>query len=349
MQVGLITGQEQIELKEFSDPVAEAGQAVVEVSHCGICGTDLHAFHTGSPYNPAICGHEWAGTVSAVGHDVRGIREGDRVGVGVPSACGQCTECRGGDATHCEYVLSGMLAVGPFSTPYGGFAPSLAVNAERLYPVHAKLTDEDAALLEPATVAVHAVRRTPIALGDTVVVLGAGPIGLLVLQCARASGAGCAVMIEPAPDRRRLASELGATAVIDPTTEDVEARVREECGPRGADVVFECAGIPKTIDQAVTLSRRGGIMSLVGLASLPAEIKPGNWLVKEVRVIASLGYLREEFDHTMQLVADGRLRLDLLHSRTIGLSEMDSAFRSLIANEGDVKVLVDPRRSGLND
>ena len=343
MKVGLITGHEKIELQDFPDPVAEQGLAVVEISHCGICGTDLHAFHTGSPYNPAICGHEWAGTVSAVGKGVADIREGDRVGIGVPTACGECAECRGGDATHCESVLLGMLGIGPFATPYGGFAPSLAVNAKRLYPIHPKLSDTEAGLLEPATVAVHAVRRTPIRLGDSVVVLGAGPIGLLVLQCAKAAGAGCAVMIEPAPDRGRLATELGATCVIDPTTEDVEARVKEECGPLGADVVFECAGIPKTIDQSVTLARRGGVVSLVGLASLPAEIAPGNWLIKEVRLVASLGYLHDEFDHTMQLVADGRLRLEPLHSRTVGLAGLDAAFRSLLANEGDVKILVDPR------
>ncbi len=346
MRVGLVTGHEKIELQEFPSPVADKGQAVVEISHCGICGTDLHAFHTGSPYNPAICGHEWAGTVSAVGKDVGEIREGDRVGIGVPTACGECSECRGGDATHCERVLLGMLGVGPFATPHGGFATSLAVNARRLYPIHPKLSDPEAGLLEPATVAVHAVRRTPIRLGESVVVLGAGPIGLLVLQCARAAGAGCAVMIEPAVDRARLAAELGATSVIDPTTEDVEARVKEECGPLGADIVFECAGIPKTIDQSVTLARRGGVVSLVGLASLPAEIAPGNWLVKEVRLVASLGYLHEEFDHTMQLVADGRLRLEPLHTRTVGLADLDSAFRSLLKNEGDVKILVDPRMGG---
>jgi (R,R)-butanediol dehydrogenase/meso-butanediol dehydrogenase/diacetyl reductase len=343
MQVGLITGHEKIELKEFPVPVAEPGKAVVEISHCGICGTDLHAFHTGDPYNPAICGHEWAGTVSSVAKGAVGVREGDRVGVGVPPACGQCPECRGGDATHCTSVLMGMLGIGPFASPHGGFAPSLAVEITRLYPIHPKLSDEEAGLLEPATVAVHAVRRTPIKLGDSVVVLGAGPIGLLVLQCARAAGAGCAVMIEPAPDRARLAAELGATAVIDPKTEDVEARVKQECGPVGADVVFECAGIPTTIDQSVTLARRGGVVSLVGLAALPAQIAPGNWLVKEVRLVASLGYLHEEFDHTMQLVADGRLRLAPLHTRTIGLADLDGAFRSLLANEGDVKILVDPR------
>ena len=115
MKAALVTGLETIELVDFEAPQAGAGQAVVEISHCGICGTDLHAFQSGAPYNPAICGHEWAGTVSQVGADVSHLREGDRVGVGVPPACGECSECVGGDAMHCQFVLSSMLAVGRFA------------------------------------------------------------------------------------------------------------------------------------------------------------------------------------------------------------------------------------------
>ena len=345
MQVGLVTGREQIELREMPEPQPEPGKAVVEISYCGICGTDLHAFHSGEPYNPAICGHEWAGRVSALGADVAGLREGDRVGIGIAPACGGCAECLSGDAAHCSRALFGILGIGPMATPHGGFARAIAIEAARLYPIHAQLSDEEAALLEPAAVAVHALRRTPLRLGDAIVVLGAGPIGLLVLQCARVAGAGCAVVIEPNRARARLAVELGATVVIDPASEPVEERVRAACGPLGADVVFECAGIPSTIDQSVSLVRRGGVVSLVGLATVPAEIAPASWLAREVRLVASLGYLHEEFDVTMQLVADGRLQLEPLRTDTVGLNDLDSAFRRLLSGAGDVKLLVDPRRA----
>jgi (R,R)-butanediol dehydrogenase/meso-butanediol dehydrogenase/diacetyl reductase len=327
MRVGLVTGRERIELKEYPEPTPEAGQAVVEIAYCGICGTDLHPFHTGDPYSPAICGHEWTGTVSELGPGVTGLHEGDRVGIGVTHACGQCAECRAGDAAHCTAVLMGMLGLGPLAPAHGGFARAVAIDAARLYPIHPKLSDEEAAMLEPATVAVHALRRTPLRLGDATVVLGAGPIGLLILQCARAAGAGCVVV------------------VIDPGRDPLATRVVEECGPLGADVVFECAGIPATVDQSVSLVRRGGVVSLVGLATAPAEIAPGSWLAKEVRLVASLGYLREEFDVAMQLVADGRLRLEALHTGTVGLAGLDDAFHRLLAGGGEVKILVDPRRS----
>jgi (R,R)-butanediol dehydrogenase/meso-butanediol dehydrogenase/diacetyl reductase len=344
VQVGLVTGKEQIELVERPDPTPEPGRAVVEISFCGICGTDLHAYQAGGFYNPAICGHEWAGTVSGVGADVKGVKEGDRVGIGVQPACGRCNECRAGDAAHCTRVLMGMLGIGPMAATHGGFARAIAIEAARLYPVRSGISDLDAALLEPATVAIHALRRTPLRLGDATVVLGAGPIGLLVLQCARIAGAGCVAVVEPDPERGKLAAQLGASAVIDPTTEDVDQRVKDVCGPLGADVVFECAGIPTTIDQSATLVRRGGVVALVGLANVPAEIAPGTWLAREVRLFASLGYLHEEFDVTMQLIADGRLALAPLRTDTVGLDDLDAAFRRLLAGGGEVKILVDPRK-----
>lgn len=343
MRVGLVTGRERIELREMPEPEPSAGKAVVEISHCGICGTDLHAFHSGEPYHPAICGHEWAGTISALGPDTGKLREGDRVGIGISPACGGCPECLAGDAAHCSRALLGVLGLNPLAAPHGGFARAIAIEAARLYPVHAALSDHDASMLEPATVAVHALRRTPMRLGDSAVVLGAGPIGLLVLQCARIAGAGCSVVVEPNAERAKLARELGATALIDPASEDVLERVKQECGPLGADVVFECAGIPSTIDQSVALARRGGVVSLVGLSTVPAQIAPGSWLAREVRLVASLAYLHEEFDMAMSLVADGRLRLAPLHTGTVGLDELESAFRRLLSGGEAVKLLVDPR------
>jgi 2-desacetyl-2-hydroxyethyl bacteriochlorophyllide A dehydrogenase len=239
----------------------------------------------------------------------------------------------------------GMLGMGPLAASHGGFASAIAIEAARLYPLRAKISDVDAAMLEPATVAIHALRRTPLRLGDAVIVLGAGPIGLLVQQCAFISGAGCVVVVEPEPTRAQLATSLGASAVVDPSDEDFEAKIRRVVGPLGADVVFECAGIPATIDQSVQLAKRGGVVSLVGLATVPAEIAPGSWLAREVRLVASLGYLHDEFAVTQQLVDDGRLRLDPLHTSTVGLGEIEPAFQRLLSGDGAVKILVDPRRS----
>lgn len=344
MQAALVTGRERIELREFPDPEPTPGKAVVEIACCGICGTDLHAYHEGAPYSPALCGHEWSGTVSAVGAGVDNVREGDRVGIGVAPACGGCRECRAGDPAHCGALLASLLGQGPLSPGHGGFARAIGVEAARLYGLRPEISLVQASMLEPAAVAVHAVRRTPLRLGDVVVVLGAGPIGLLVQQAAFAAGAARVVVVEPEPSRAGLAARLGASAVVDPADPGFESRIREQCGPGGADVVFECAGIPATIDQSARLARRGGLVSLVGLATAPTRIAPAAWLAREIRLVASLGYLHEEFDVAMQLVVDGRLQLDPLHTATVGLADLEPAFRRLLEGDGAVKILVDPRQ-----
>ena len=343
MHAGLVTGRRQLEFVEFPEPEATAGRAVVQVSYCGICGTDLHAWLSGEPYNPAICGHEWCGEVSAVGAGVAHVREGDRVAIGVAAACGGCASCRRGDAAHCETAFAGMIGAGPLAAPHGGFAPAIAIDGARLYTLDAAVDDATAAILEPATVAVHAVRRTPLRLGDAVVVLGAGPIGLLTAACARVAGAGAVLVVEPQAERRALAERLGAERVVDPAAEDPAAAVADCFGRTGADVVFECAGIPATIDQAVGLARRGGVVSLVGVADQAAAISPAQWLVQEVRLVSSLGYLREEFAIAQDLAKDGRLDLAALHTSTVALAELEDAFARLTEAPSEMKILVDPR------
>ena len=191
--------------------------------------------------------------------------------------------------------------------------------------------------------AVHALRRTPINLGDSVVIIGAGPIGLLVLQAATLSGAGRLVLVEPEATRRMLGTQLGATLTIDPSEEDAATLINEHIGGNGADVVFECAGVPATIQTSVDLVRRGGVVSLVGVATSDASINAANWLVKEVRLVSSIAYLHEDFEICKALVEDGRIQTDLLHTRTVGLTELDDAFNRLADHPAEVKILVDPR------
>lgn len=343
MQVGLVTGRHQVDLREFPDPQPEAGKAVVRIAYCGICGTDVHAYQSGSPYNPAICGHEWSGTITAVGAGTQ-VREGDRVAIGIAPPCGRCTTCGRGDPEHCEAAFAGMIGVGPMAAPHGGFASAIAIDAARLYGVIDGIDDLRAAMLEPATIAFHAVRRTPMRMGDSVVVLGGGPIGLLVLQCARAAGAGAVVLIEPQASRRALGARLGADLLVDPLEEDAAERVNRFIGLPGADVVFECAGVPATIETAVTLARRGGVVSLVGVPNAPSQINGAAWLIKEIRLVTSLGYQREEFAMTQGLVRDGRLDLTALHTSTVGLAGMADAFARLSDTPDEVKILVDPNR-----
>ena len=320
-----------------------ADGVVVDITLCGICGTDIHAYQSGNPYNPAICGHEWVGVVSAAGADVRRVAEGDRVVVAVPPPCGRCSACRAGQTTHCSTVLLAATGRDVRNPLHGGFAERLAVNAERIVKAHAGLTDAQAAQVEPATVAFHAVRRSLLRLGDVAVIQGAGPIGLTVMQWAKAAGAGQIVVIEPNAGRQALARELGATEVVAPG-EAADTLVRERTNGLGADIVFECVGRAPAIQSAVNLARRGGSMCLVGLSDTDATIVPHTWLVKEIAVTAALAYTHEEFDLAMGMIADGRVRLDPMHSSTVGLASLGDALADLGSGTStQTKVLVDPR------
>lgn len=344
MQAALITDQETLELVEFDDPVPTDDQIVVDIAYCGVCGTDVHAYQTPGPANPSTCGHEWVGHASAVGSAVGRIAEGDRVVIAVPPSCGNCAACHAGQMEKCQTVLLATVGRGPYATPHGGFAPRLAVHHGRAVHADPALTDEQAAQIEPATICFHAVRATPPRLGDVAVIQGAGPIGLSTLQWVLAAGAGRTIVVEPSEARREVARTLGAHDVVAPG-DDAQALIAQYTHGLGADIVYECAGVPATVQTAVDLARRGGRMCLIGLAVADAPISPGAWLMKEIAVTAALGYTHEEFEMAMGYVADGRVDLDALHSKTVSLAELDAALADLASgNSTQTKVLVDPRR-----
>ncbi len=342
MYAALITGAGSVELREFPDPTPAPTGVVVDIARCGICGTDVHAFQTGAPYNPAICGHEWAGTLSAVGSEVKGFSEGDRVVVGVAPACGRCAACLAGQAQRCTQTFLSALGRDPMAPPHGGFAPRLAVSATKAVKADPTLTDDQAAQVEPMTVAFHAVRASGLRLGDVAVVQGAGPIGLGTLQWVRAAGAGRVIVIEPNEERRELARRLGAHDVVAPG-EEATATIQAHTHGLGADIVYECVGRPFAVQSAVDHARRGGAMCLIGLAESDASISPSAWLIKEIRVSAALAYFHEEFEMVMGMMADGRVDVDPLHTGTVGLDGLSNALADLGSGASShTKILVDP-------
>ena len=343
MQAAIISGRGQLELRDYPDPEPAREGVVVEVRYCGICGTDVHAYAGGHPYPPELCGHEWAGRVSKVGAEVEALREGDRVSVGVLPPCGECRECRAGHPAWCQRAMSGQGGGDPCGSLHGGFASSIAASAARVVAVPDALSDEAAAQGEPATVTYHGVRRSGLRLGDLAVVQGAGPIGLLTLQWALAAGAREVVVVEPSPERRTLAGELGASLACEPGEEAHEA-VRERNGGLGADCVFECVGRPETIQSAADFARRGASLALIGLSHQDASIHPTSWLVKELSVTGCIAYERAEFARCMEIMADGRVDAEPLHTRSVGLGELDAVFAELAGGSvRESKVLVDPR------
>ncbi|MEL6984018.1 MAG: alcohol dehydrogenase catalytic domain-containing protein, partial [Actinomycetota bacterium] len=242
IEAALITGRAEVTLQAFDDPTPAPAGVVVDIQLCGICGTDLHAYQSGVPYNPALCGHEWTGTISAVGSEVASttgpernrLNEGDRVVVAVPPACGRCEACRAGQNERCVTVFLVSIGRDPLAPVHGGFAPRVAVGADRVVKVDPALSVTQAAQIEPATVAFHAVRQTQPRLGDLAVVQGAGPIGLTTMQWVVAAGAGQVLVVEPNEARRAMAAELGAT--LTSTPDEARAMIDDHVGPEAVAV-----------------------------------------------------------------------------------------------------------------
>ena len=340
MRTGLVTGKGQFELREVVEPTPGPGDALVEISLCGICGSDVHAYVEGWPYAPGICGHEWVGNVVAVGSDVRVVATGDRVTGGLAPGCGRCAECRADLGAYCSTARSYYMgANAPVS---GGFAPFMAASADRLVRVPDELTDDDAAVIEPVSVALHAVRRSRMRAGDVACVVGCGPIGLLVAQCARLAGAGTVIAVEPDADRRDLALDTGADVAVAPGAEMREA-VNEATGGLRADIAFDCAGIPQTIQQSVDMVRNGGSVCIVGVTGSDATIRPNRWLFKEISVDTSLAFTLDEMRAAAGFIADGRISVAPLVDGTVTLDDLPQTIDDLAAKRNPaVKLLADP-------
>jgi (R,R)-butanediol dehydrogenase / meso-butanediol dehydrogenase / diacetyl reductase len=338
----MITGKGTVELLSFAHEPPSAGCVTIDITLCGICGTDIASFRSGHLHSPSVCGHEWVGTVADVGPTVEGFDTGDRVVIAVPPACGSCPECQSGLGEHCRRVSAVARGRDPLAPPHGGFAPSINVEAARVLHAHPDLTDSEAAQVEPATVAFHGVRRSRVVPGDTVVVQGAGPIGLFAVQFARAAGAGHVMIVEPSEMRRRIGLELGASMAVAP--EEAADAVQAQTRGMGADVVFECSGVPSLLQTAVDLTRSGGLVSLLSFLAQPATINAARWLAKEITVIASNAFTHDDFHRSMTFLADGRVTAAPLHTRTVSLDRLEATLRELSAGPSDdIKVLVDPR------
>ncbi|MGI9578624.1 MAG: zinc-dependent alcohol dehydrogenase [Microthrixaceae bacterium] len=322
MLAALITGTRSLELIEFPDPTPAEGGVVIDVTYCGICGTDVGAYSSGRPYRPSLCGHEWTGVVSALGTGVTDLTEGDRVVVSVPGPCGECAPCLSDSPANCVTVVDFIHGRYAGSPPHGGFAPRIAVPTGRALRAHPDLDDEVLAQVEPVTICVHAVTRAGVREGDKVVVLGAGPVGATALQCAAAAGAAELIVVEPDDSRRALAMRLGgrgAAMVCAATPESAGDVVADHTDGMGADVVLDCVGGSAALAEGVALARRGGTVCMVGLAQGSASIEPAEWLRKEITVTTAIGYQRDDFEVAMGLLASGAVRVSDLHTSTTSL------------------------------
>ena len=327
---------------EVAEPAP--GQVVVKIRYCGVCGTDVHAFATPEMLPPAVFGHEWTGTVVATGRGVGTVVVGQRVAAAVGPPCGTCAMCRAGYAEHCHTAFAEANGVTPDAPRHGGFATHVAVSERRVVPVLDELSDEQAGMIEPTTVTFHAVKRTAFRLGSTVVVQGAGPIGLLTAQHARAAGAGRTILSEPVDARRQAARAVGFTDVFEPGDGFTEA-ILEATDGLGADVLFECTGVARLLQPSAALVRRGGTLSLLGYPLTDSSVSYGDWQSRELRVVGSLAYNHEDFLGAMRTLASGAVDVAPLITGTVGLEGLAAVLSDLGSGKTThAKVLVDPER-----
>ena len=320
-------------VEEVPDPTPGAGELVVRVGRCGICGSDLHmtedpAFgrHAGD-----ILGHEFAGEVVATGRGVEGVRTGDLVSVVPLRGCGECASCAGGETAWC---LRGMTLQG------GGYADYALTTARQCVVLPESASLADGALVEPLAVALHGVALSGLRPNDKVLVLGAGPIGLAVAFWARRMGASRVVVQDITDHQRDRALTIGATGFVADGQEPVAASDRALGGK--ADVVFECVGLPGLIAQAVEQVRIKGTVVILGLCTQPDTLVPFVALSKEVRLQTSAFFTRQEYEHALDVLNAGVAEPRALVTDTVPLDAVPDTFETLRRRTHQCKVMIAP-------
>ncbi len=336
MQAIFYEGNKMIRAGECTPVSPEAGQIQLKVSHCGICGTDLHIYH-GVMDNrvtfPQIMGHEVSGTVSAIGEGVEGFAIGEAVAVMPLDWCGDCPACHAGH----QHICQNLKFLG-IDTP-GAFQSYWTVPAYTLHKLPETLPLTHGAMIEPLAVACHDVRLGQVKAGEYAVVLGGGPIGILIALVAKQAGAQVLVS-EINPFRLTLAKELGFD-VINPIEQDVVAYVQAQTKTAGADVVFEVTGVQAGASVMTELARTRGRVVIVGIHGKPAEVTLFHFFWKELQMFGARVYESEDFSKAIELAAAGAIPLDKIITDIHPLTELEAGFKQMDSGGSVMKILLE--------
>jgi L-iditol 2-dehydrogenase len=341
----MLTEYLKFELTEVAEPEVGPHDVRVRVQACGICGSDIHGYDgsTGRRIPPLIMGHEAAGIVESVGSAVERFRPGDRVTFDSMVSCGRCGFCRAGNANLCDRRQVLGVSCGEYRR-HGAFAELITVPEHIVFALPDSMPFRQAALVEAVSVAVHAVGRTPIRMGDVAVVVGTGMIGALVVQALRVAGAGRVIAVDLDDAKLELASSLGADETIRADQVDPVAVIRELTGGRGADVAMEVVGATPTVRTAIESVRKGGSVCLVGNLSPKVELPLQSVVTREISLFGTCG-CNGEYPACLELMGQGRIVTEPLISRQVALEETPAWFERLHRGEpGLMKVVVEPWR-----
>jgi len=332
-----------VEIEERPVPAIEPGRVLVEVSHCGVCGSDLHFTLEGWGTRDTVEGHEYSGVIVAVGDGVEGWAVGHRIVCGASPKCGRCEGCLAGLPSQCSN-RSGIVA----NVYDGAFARFVSLDARSLVAVPESLDLRTAALAEPLAVSLHAITRSGIRSGESAMIFGAGPIGALILSVLVAEGIGPVTVVEPGATRQRLARQLGADVVLSPEDLDTFSIVEpERLAEQAVAVVFECSGRRTAMEAGLSQLKRGGRLMLVGAGIDPPSFDPHRVILNELTVSGVFIYDADGFDRAIDWLDSGRLRTDLLiEPDDVPLDGMVVAMEEVVAGARPGKVMVVPRLTG---
>jgi (R,R)-butanediol dehydrogenase/meso-butanediol dehydrogenase/diacetyl reductase len=329
-------------IETVARPQAAPGELILKVHYCGICGSDLHATRPGVFVVPdgTILGHEFAGEIVESGAPDWKIGE---LATALPNNA--CDDCRAQGLGECKDKLGIMCPkntiTGFNTTAQGAYAEYVKVSAKEAIRLPASVQAREGATVEPLAVGLHAVMRGKVAMGEKVLVMGAGPIGLAVTIFAKLAGARDVIVSEFAQSRREAAGALGATAMIDPSREDVaEAFAKHAGGP--PDVIFECIGVPGMIQKCIDASRPFGRIAVVGVCMTEDTLTPISGIFKEINIQFVLGYSRPDWHLVLDLLRSGRIDPAHMITHVIDLEQLPATFEALRKPTTQIKVLVRP-------
>jgi L-iditol 2-dehydrogenase len=333
----------QLVYKDIPEPSIGPDDVLVQVKACGICGSDVHGMDgsTGRRIPPVVMGHEAAGVIAAAGKNVTDYKTGDRVTFDSTIYCGICHYCRRGEINLCD----NRRVLGVSCDEYrqnGAFAEYVALPQHILYRLPDGTSFNQAAMVEACSIAFHAVQRTPVSINDSAVVVGAGMIGLLVVQTLRAAGCGMIVAVDVVPEKLDLAQSLGADVCINATADDVKAEISRLTAGRGADIACEAVGTGAAFQTALDSLRKGGHLTLIGNLAPTIELALQTVVTREITLYGSCASCGE-YPACLDMIARGSINVDKLISAVAPLSEGADWFQRLYNQEkGLLKVILTP-------
>ncbi len=350
MEAAYLERPGKIVVRRISIPSIEENEVLVRVARCGVCMTDVHMYKGSFPVKmPVILGHEFSGTIEKIGEKVSSyanltgqipIKIGDRISAIPLISCGLCPACLKGKGNLCEsaQAIGGAGEI----IDNGAFAQYIKLPARVLYKLPNNLSYTTGAFIEVTACCLHGIDLSRIKQGDSVLLIGAGMVGLLLLELIKLQGPSQIIVSECISERRKLAKTRGADFVIDPMRTDPVNEIKEITSGQGADVVIEAVGSSQTTEQAIQMTKKGGIVNIFGVADTKAfsQIKPFDIYFRELTVVGTYAVTLDTFNRAAKLLASGRLDIDYLLTEEFPLCELEKAILMMEKREGLKKQIV---------